>query len=79
MTAKKILGYFFIVIAMVLTLAIIVLFPQFIKALFAIFKSHSDIYEIGYNLGFVTYWIIHITLTVILWIFGRRWIKSSKP
>jgi len=75
MNSKKILGYFFIIIAIILTLVIIALLPQFMKALPAVFNNHSGSYEIAYNIGYMTYWIIHTIITIILWRVGIRWIK----
>ena len=75
MNPKKIFGYLFIIVAVILTLAIIVLLPQFMKALPAVFNNHSGSYEIAYNVGYITYWIIHTIITIILWRVGIRWIK----
>ncbi|SEH87674.1 hypothetical protein SAMN02927937_01892 [Paenimyroides aquimaris] len=76
MNPKKIFGYLFIIVAVILTLAIIVLLPQFMKALLpAVFNNHSGSYEIAYNVGYITYWIIHPIITIILWRVGIRWIK----
>jgi len=77
MITKKIFGYLFIVISTILTLAIIIVFPQFIKAISGILKSGSDSYEIGYNVGYIIFSIIHIIITFILWRIGIRWIKKS--
>lgn len=74
---KKNFGYLFIVIAMILTLAIIIVFPQFIKVISGVLKSGSDSYEIGYNVGYIIFSIIHIMITFILWKIGIRWIKKS--
>ena len=75
MNSKKIFGYLFIIIAVLLTLAIIALLPQFMKALLAVFNNHSGSYEIAYSVGYITYWIIHTIITIILWRVGIRWIK----
>lgn len=52
MTTKKILGYIFIVIAVILTLTLITLLPKFMKVLLAMFKNDSNSYEIGYSVGY---------------------------
>lgn len=78
MNSKKIFGYLFIIVAVILTLAIIVLLPQFMKVLFAIFENHSDSYQIGYSVGYIVFLIIHIIITIILWKTGIRWIKKHQ-
>ncbi len=76
MTTKKIFGYLFIVIAVILTLAIIALIPQFVKKLLAIFNTNSNSYEIGYSVGYMLFFIIQTFINIILWIVGIRWTKK---
>ena len=78
MTTKKILGYIFIVIAVVLTLALIILLPKFMKVLLAMFKTDSSSYEIGYSVGYLIFLIIQTVITIILWKIGIRWTKRSQ-
>jgi len=80
MTTKKILGYIFIALAIILTLAIVGLLPKLIGTIFGIFKIFTgalDEYQIGKIIGTTIYWTIHIALTITLWIYGRRWIKKT--
>lgn len=76
MNSKKIFGYIFIVIAVVLTLATIALIPQLMEILAAL-KDNSNSYEIGYSVGYMAYLIIQISITIILWRVGIRWTKRS--
>ena len=76
MNSKKILGYIFIVIAAILTLAIIALIPQ-LMAILAALKDNSNSYEIGYSVGYIVFLIIQISITIILWRVGIRWTKRS--
>lgn len=78
MTTKKILGYIFIVIAVVLTLALIILLPKFMKVLLAMFKTDSNSYDIGYSVGYLIFSIIQTVITIILWKIGIRWTKNLK-
>lgn len=74
MNSKKIFGYIFIVIAVVLTLAIIALIPQLMVILAAL-KDNSNSYDIGYSVGYTAFLIIQISITIILWRVGMRWTK----
>ncbi|SFN51784.1 hypothetical protein SAMN05421741_106143 [Paenimyroides ummariense] len=76
MNSKKILGYIFIVIAVVLALATIALIPQLMEILAAL-KDNSNSYETGYSVGYIAYLIIQISITIILWRVGIRWTKRS--
>ncbi len=78
MTTKKILGYIFIVIAVILTLTLIVLLPKFMKVLLAMFKTDSNSYEIGYSVGYLIFLIIQTVITIILWKIGICWTKRSQ-
>jgi hypothetical protein len=81
MTTRKIVGYIFIVIAIILTLAIVGQLPNLIGTIFSVFKIFTetlDSYQVGKVIGTTTYYIIHIALTIALWIYGRRWIKLKK-
>jgi hypothetical protein len=81
MTARKILGYIFILLAILLTLALVGQLQKFLGALIGVIKifgSQMDGNQVGQILGTFVYWIIHISLTVFLWTIGRRWIKSDQ-
>ena len=77
MNSKRILGYIFIVIALILTLTFIVLLPKFMKVLFAMFKTDSDSYEIGYSVGYLIFLIVQTFITIFLWRVGIHWTKRS--
>jgi hypothetical protein len=81
MTTRKILGYILIVVAIILTLAIVGQLPKLIGAIIGVFKIFTgalDSYQVGKVIGTMLYWTVHIALTIILWIYGRRWIKHKK-
>ena len=77
MNSKRILGYIFIVIAVILTVTFIAFLPKFMKVLLAMFKTDSDSYEIGYSVGYIAFSIIQTVITIILWKVGIRWTKRS--
>lgn len=77
---KRIFGYLFIVLAILLTLAIIGQLQGLLGALFGFFKIFTGTVDengVGYALGMITYWIIHFFLTITLWNYGRKWIKTN--
>jgi hypothetical protein len=79
MTRKKIFGFIFIIVAVILTLTVVGLLPKLIGTIFGIFKIFTgslDSYQIGKIIGTAVYWTIHIVLTIGLWIYGMRWIKN---
>ncbi len=81
MTTRKILGYIFIVVAIILTLAIVGQLPKLIGAIFGVFKIFTgtlDSYQVGKVIGTAIYWSFHVALTITLWIYGRRWLRDNK-
>jgi predicted membrane protein len=81
MTTKKIFGYIFIVIAVILALAIVGQLPQLFAAVFGFFKIFTgtlDSYQIGQVIGTFIYWILHFATTIALWVYGKRWIKKQE-
>lgn len=79
MTNKKVFGYIFIVVAVILTLAIVGQIPQLFGAIFDFFKVFTgalDGYQVGHVVGTLIYWIFHFALTIGLWIYGTRWVRN---
>ena len=79
MTSKRILGYIFIILAVVLTFCILGQLLELIKVIFGIFRIFSgtlDSFQIGEAIGHGVYWIIHFALTIALWKYGLRWSKK---
>jgi hypothetical protein len=76
MRARKTIGYVFILLAIILTITVIGLLPFLFKTVFNFFKIFTgklDSSQIGYTIGSIIYWVIHISLTILLWIYGRKW------
>lgn len=81
MNAKKIFGYLFIIVAIFLTLATVMLIPKLFSAILGVFKIFTgslDSYEVGRVIGKLIYWVLHFALTITLWVYGRRWIKKDR-
>lgn len=80
MTTRKICGYIFIVVSIILTLAIVGQPTEFFGALVGIIKIFSgqlDSYQVGLVIGHFIYWVFHISLIIFLWTIGRRWTKNK--
>ena len=80
MTTKKVLGYFFIVLSVLLMLAAIgQLLSMFaaIVGFFKIFTGTLDGYRIGYVIGMLMYWSLHVLLIIVLWKYGRKWTRKT--
>ena len=81
MTSRKIIGYIFIVLSILLALAIVGQLPALFKTIFGIFriiKGSTDSYDTGYVIGSFIYWVIHFTLTIILWMSGRGRMRTDR-
>lgn len=81
MIIRKIFGLIFIIIAILLSLAIVGQLPQFIGAILGLMKLISgrlDSYQTGRLFGHLTVSAIHIGLMVTLYIIGFRWLKKPK-
>jgi uncharacterized membrane protein len=80
MITRKIFGYIFIVVSIILILAIVGQFAKFLDAIVGIIKIFSgqlNSYQIGQVIGIFIYWMFHISLTIFLWTIGRRWTKYT--
>ncbi|MGN6604849.1 MAG: hypothetical protein ACTHK8_20500 [Ginsengibacter sp.] len=79
MKSKRILGIIFIILAIVLSVATVGLFPSFLAAMFGIFRlltDHLSAYQVGEVSGKLIYWAVHFVVLIGLWRYGIRW--SSK-
>ena len=80
MTSKRISGYVFILIASLLTLAIIGQLPTLFGVLigfFKIFTGNLDSSQSGEVVGHIIYWIVHFVATIALWKYGVKWSKKT--
>jgi hypothetical protein len=78
---RKIVGYFFLLIAGFLTLAIIGLLPTLLRTIFGffiIFTGNLDASQVGFVTGSLIYWILHFMATISLWKHGMRRIKKPQ-
>ncbi len=81
MSSKKVFGYLFIALAAILTLAILGQLQALLSAIsgiFIIFTGKLNGYQSGVLFGHFIYWVIHISLTVLLWNYGIKWTKRQR-
>lgn len=80
MTTRKIFGYIFIVVSIILMIAIVGQLAALLGAIVGIikiFNGQLDSYQVGQAIGTFIYWVFHISLTIFLWTIGRRWTKNK--
>jgi hypothetical protein len=80
MKIKKVIGYLFLVIAGVLILAIFGQLGAFAGAILGFFKIFSgslNADEAGSVTGHFIYWVLYVALTIVLFIYGKKWISKS--
>ena len=76
---KKVLGYLFICLGVVLTFALLGQLSAFLDSVFKLFSlfSNNTGYDKGVALGTFFYWGIHISLIIVFFSFGSKWIKTK--
>ena len=75
---KRIFGYIFIIIAAILAFAVVGQLSKFLGSILDIVRIATgklDSYQTGRAVGAFAYWLLHIALTSILWITGRKWVS----
>jgi hypothetical protein len=80
MASKKIAGWVFVIIATLLTLAIIGQLPQLfgsVVGFYMIFTGKLDASQTGNATGHIIYWVFHFAVTIALWKYGVRWIRKQ--
>lgn len=80
MTSKRVLGFVFILIAVLLTLGIVGQLPDLfgvILGFFMIFTGKLDRVQIGEIIGQTIFWIFYFVITIALWNYGIKWSKKQ--
>lgn len=75
---KKVLGYVFIVIAVILSLPGLLMARTALSQLLLIFSDKLGPEQIGFILGTVTSFIVYAIIVGVLWYFGLRWVRKKK-
>lgn len=77
---KKNSWYIFLVLAILLTLAIIGLLPTLFGVVInfsQIFTGKLNGFQVGEVFGQTIYWTIHFVATILLWKYGIHWISKK--
>jgi len=80
MKSRKFLGYVFVVLAIVLSFAIVGQIPFVFRTIFEfffIFTGKLDPSQAGVAAGHFTYWAFHFAATIVLWKYGLRFTKKN--
>jgi hypothetical protein len=80
MNAKKIGGVLIIILAAILTLAIVGQLPQLFKSIagfLMIFTGKLNASEAGEASGHFIYWVFHFVITIALWKYGLRMLRKQ--
>ena len=80
MNRKRVLGYIFIVLSIVLAIIAIGLLQSLAKAVFGFFRIFTGTLtseQLGYAIGTLIYWTAHFVLMFTFWKYGRRWTRKS--
>ena len=74
---KRIFGYLFIVVAVVLSLAFLGSIPVLIEN-FKLLREEGDAYDTGLIIGRVIFSFVLMALAFLCWFYGLRWIRRKK-
>jgi thiol:disulfide interchange protein len=80
MRTKKIFGFVFIALAIILGVALIGQFhavDSAVKGIFMALTGQLEPYQTGRAIGKMIYWVAHIMGMYLLWIYGRRWVREG--
>jgi hypothetical protein len=78
MNTNKVLGYIFIVLALLFSFSILGGIPQFVETIVGLFTEKANGIESGRAIGAFIGWLVKIALTVALWVYGVRWTKRTR-
>lgn len=79
---KRIFGYIFIALAVVLVIAMLTQIVNLVSAIagiFMLFTGKLSAYTAGILLGQLMFWILYFALIFLLWKYGRRWTRKPLP
>lgn len=80
MTAKKLLGFLFIAISIILALAIVGQLPRLFQETFLFFKVFTGrmvAYDSSKAITKFIFWILHFSLVGIFWSYGMKWARKT--
>lgn len=74
---RKIPGIIFIILAALFSLAIVAQIPKLIGTIIGLSQSNPDAYKMGYVIGYIIGYSFFLVITILLWIYGIKWIKKK--
>lgn len=80
MSAKKILGYIFIVLSAVMLIVIIEKYQAVdgaVKGIFRLTTNGMESHRAWRAIGRIAYWVAHFIATFMLWIYGERLVREN--
>ncbi|MGB0178255.1 MAG: hypothetical protein ACPF9D_13905 [Owenweeksia sp.] len=78
---KRLSGFLFIVIAIILTLGFIGLIKPLVMNLqnfVELLSGNGDAHDAGYVMGMTLSGLLYVGITILFWFYGRRWITKKK-
>jgi hypothetical protein len=72
---KKILGFAFLLLALILGLAFISQIPKLLGIILRAFSGDAD--DIGYLMGTVIWWTLYLGVVYILIKYGKKWTRKT--
>ncbi|HAD97171.1 MAG TPA: hypothetical protein DCG19_07170 [Cryomorphaceae bacterium] len=78
---KRIFGYLFIVVAVILSLGFILLLKPLVMNLrnfLDLLMGNGDAYDVGYFIGTTLSGLLYVGVTILFWFYGLRFIKTVK-
>lgn len=77
---KKVFGYVMVVVSIILALFAFISLPSLFATfseLLELISGDYDSGDVGYVIGWISWWLLSLAVIVILWVFGRKWIREN--
>lgn len=82
MKLKFILSFFALLGAVVLGIIAIITLPSFFNTMgdaFKLITGNGENIETDKVIGWAIFWFTHFSIVVVLWVYGKKWLKESRP
>lgn len=81
MKLKFVLSFFALLGAVLLAIVAILTLPSLTNNLgnaFKLITGNGEGIEADKVIGWLIYWFTHISMIIVLWVYGRKWLKESR-
>tara|TARA_R110002072_G_scaffold148033_5_gene295473 strand:- start:870 stop:1118 length:249 start_codon:yes stop_codon:yes gene_type:complete len=81
MKLKFILSFFALLASVLLAGVALLTLPSLFNTLkntFSLITGNGENVEADKVIGWLIYWFTHISMVVVLWVYGRKWLKESR-